>query len=60
MRPYVDEDLCTGCGACYDVCPAEPNVFEIEEVAKVVNPDECTGCGACEQNCPVDAIQLEE
>jgi len=34
MRPYVDEDLCTGCGACYDVCPTEPNVFEIEEVAK--------------------------
>jgi NAD-dependent dihydropyrimidine dehydrogenase PreA subunit len=62
MKVIIDEEKCTGCGDCHEVCPAEPNVFEVEEdvKAKVVNPDACTDCGACEDECPEEAIELEE
>ena len=59
MRPYVDEDTCIACGTCHEVCPADPNVFEIRDKSKVVNPEACIECGACEENCPVEAITLE-
>ncbi|MBC7108714.1 MAG: ferredoxin family protein [Methanomassiliicoccales archaeon] len=58
MPPKVDEDLCTGCGRCEEVCPA--GVFKIvDSISKVKNPDECTECGSCVDECPVEAIKLE-
>ncbi len=60
MRPYVDENTCIACGTCQSICPAEPNVFEIEDVSKVIHPEACTECGDCVENCPVDAIELRD
>ncbi len=60
MRPYVDEAGCIACGACEAVCPAEPNVYVIEDVAKVEHPEACTGCKACEEACPVSCIEVKE
>jgi NAD-dependent dihydropyrimidine dehydrogenase PreA subunit len=61
MNILIDEGKCTGCGECADVCPAEPNVFEIvAEKAKRVHPEECIDCGACEDACPEEAINLED
>ena len=61
MRPYVDESKCQGHAVCVEVCPADPNVFEMEgSIAKVVNPDECIECGQCEEGCPEDAIELKD
>ncbi|MFH1537440.1 MAG: ferredoxin family protein [bacterium] len=61
MPPKVDHDACNGDGECYEVCPVEPNVYEIKNgKAHVVNPDECIECGACESACPTEAITLEE
>ena len=49
MPPVVDEEKCTGCGTCVDVCPSE--VFALEGgKSKVVNPDDCVECEACVQN----------
>ena len=59
MRPYVDEELCITCGACAEVCPADPDVFTIEEKSKVVHPEACIECGACVDACPVEAIVLK-
>ena len=60
-KVYVDEETCTGCGLCADTCP---EVFEINEIAHVVNVealeenDEAIREAA--DNCPVDAISYEE
>jgi NAD-dependent dihydropyrimidine dehydrogenase PreA subunit len=60
MRPFVDEDTCIGCGLCEDVCPADPNVFDVGGKSEVVHPEACIDCKACEESCPVNAIVLKE
>jgi NAD-dependent dihydropyrimidine dehydrogenase PreA subunit len=57
--PKIDEEKCTNCGTCIDVCPVD--VFEKgEKKAKVAKPDQCIGCKACEVQCPADAIKVED
>ena len=52
----VDQEKCTGCGECVDVCPVD--VFELKEDKSFpVNPDECLVCKACETSCPENAIE---
>jgi len=60
MYPVVEEEECITCGTCEAVCPADPNVYEIDDVSKVVNPDACIECEECVENCPVDCIELVE
>jgi NAD-dependent dihydropyrimidine dehydrogenase PreA subunit len=57
----IDASLCTGCGACIEVCPHE--VFLIEEkdghtMASIRDRGDCMECGACAKNCPVKAIAV--
>lgn len=59
MPPKVDHAKCDGDGACFEVCPADPKVFEIKNgKAHVVHPEACIECGACEAACPTGAIKL--
>lgn len=57
----VEEDLCTACGVCSDLCP---DVFELDDIAKVktesVDGDllECAKDAA--EQCPGEAIIIEE
>ncbi|HEX2977289.1 MAG TPA: 4Fe-4S binding protein [Bacteroidales bacterium] len=57
MPAKVDQDACTGCGACAETCPAD--AITVDDTAKV-DPEVCTECGACTEECPVEAITLEE
>ena len=52
----VDEDKCTGCGICEDVCYYE-GIKVVDRMA-VVNENNCEGCRACVMDCPEGALSL--
>ncbi len=54
----IDEDACTGCGACIPNCP-EGALQLIDGKARLVSDLYCDGLGACIGNCPEDAITIE-
>ncbi|MFQ6068044.1 MAG: FAD-dependent oxidoreductase [Candidatus Bathyarchaeia archaeon] len=55
----VDEELCTGCAKCVDICPFQAlSVDEVTQKAKVIEA-KCNGCGSCAATCPVGAMQLK-
>lgn len=55
MIPEIDQDRCTKCGICSEVC-RENAIVQVKDKYPFVVPDQCTGCKSCEIACPVDAI----
>lgn len=53
----IDEDDCTGCGACVDRCWMKALGLEGDRVVCLM--ERCIGCGVCRYVCPTDAIKLE-
>ena len=51
-----DEDACTGCMTCVEVCPLDV-MFEQKDSDV---PAKCILCGECARTCPRDAIVLIE
>jgi len=54
--PWVNQDLCVGCGVCVDECPVEAITQEQSQKA-VINEDECIRCGKCHDVCPQEAVR---
>ncbi len=52
--PQVDEEKCTRCGKCAEVCAYNAIAVIVDKV--LVFPELCHGCGACSYLCPEDAI----
>jgi MinD superfamily P-loop ATPase len=52
--PVIDENLCTGCGRCAEVCQYHAIVVLGGKV--LVFPELCHGCGSCTLQCPQDVI----
>lgn len=50
----IDEDKCTQCGLCEDLCR-----FEAIHDFKV-DPTSCEGCGFCYNVCPDEAIEMRD
>ena len=58
IRMYiVNQDTCTGCGTCIDMCPTEAIKMESD---KAVITWECMDCGACPRVCPEGAIRKQD
>ena len=51
----IDDQACTGCGACLRACPHGAIAGEKKE-AHVINPEACTKCGICRENCRFEAV----
>jgi MinD superfamily P-loop ATPase len=50
----VDEDKCTECGLCMELCRFQAIVdFRVDPIS-------CEGCGLCSHICPTDAITMQE
>ena len=54
-KPYVQTDLCVGCGACAKICAH--NGPRIADKKCHIDHDACAGCGRCIAICPKDAIR---
>ena len=52
--PIIDQDECTGCSECVEVCPSE--ALELIDDVAVVHADKCDGCGECAETCTAEAI----
>ncbi len=55
----LDQEICIGCGICFNCCPHD--VFRLEHETRkstIRYPEDCVACWACESFCPVDAIYV--
>lgn len=55
----IDEERCTGCGACVAPC-AEGAILLVDGKARVVREELCDGAGFCIGICPTGAMRIEE
>ena len=53
--PKVNEDRCSYCGKCAEVCAY--NAVAVVKEKVLVFPELCHGCGGCSIFCPEDAIE---
>ncbi|MDA8422537.1 MAG: 4Fe-4S binding protein [Nitrospiraceae bacterium] len=54
MQYRINENKCSGCGTCLDVCPTE--AIKMQDGHAVITM-ECIDCGACPRVCPEGAIK---
>ena len=56
VRATVNEEQCSGCRICNDMCPFNAILFHEDRMVSEVNPALCQGCGTCVAACPAGAI----
>jgi heterodisulfide reductase subunit A len=57
MFAEVDEDRCSGCRVCNEICPYSAIEFDEEKRRSHVISALCKACGACVATCPSAAIK---
>ena len=56
---HIDEEKCTGCGACAEACH-EGAIAMVDGKERLTREDYRDGLGDCLPACPADAIRFEE
>jgi heterodisulfide reductase subunit A len=56
VRATVNQEQCSGCRICNDLCPFNAILFHEETMVSEVNHALCQGCGTCVAGCPAGAI----
>jgi heterodisulfide reductase subunit A len=56
VRATINEEQCSGCRICNDLCPFNAILFHEDTMVSEVNPALCQGCGTCVAACPAGAI----
>ncbi|MGD0003212.1 MAG: CoB--CoM heterodisulfide reductase iron-sulfur subunit A family protein [Anaerolineaceae bacterium] len=56
IRASVNEELCSGCRICNNMCPFNAISYDAEKGVSRVNQAMCQGCGTCVAACPAGAI----
>lgn len=67
LYPYINENMCIGCGACVQIS-LNHNAVELDRFigpiihSRIIdiNHDVCVNCYLCEENCPTGAVELVE
>jgi len=67
FMPAIDEEACSGCGQCVDVCPVEAmsevsagDAHKPRRKKARLNEELCLGCGVCVRACKKKALTLRE
>lgn len=62
-RPTINQEVCTQCGTCVKVCPAEPKALswidESHTKSPVYDYSKCIRCYCCQELCPENAIYVK-
>lgn len=62
-RPVIDQEKCTTCGTCVDICPVTPKALSFREnegnLPPIYNYDLCIRCYCCQETCPHNAITVK-
>lgn len=65
VNAFIEKDLCTACGLCYQYCHFNAIRFDgppnsKHEKTYRIDPLACEGCGLCPLVCPENAISTED
>ena len=56
IRAHINEEQCSGCRICNNLCPYNAIVYHDDRKASEVIAVLCQGCGTCVTACPSAAI----